>query len=94
MTDSHQNLTKGWKIAIIAAIVIAMAGAGSAAKKDKQDDRFHNHEDRFDKLEDTVPGNSIRPETQDGSHLKRIEVLELKIRKLEAAAQAEQPKPH
>lgn len=48
---SEGQLTTGWKIMIIAALAIALANSGISSLRNREDDRFDNHEKRIDDLE-------------------------------------------
>jgi hypothetical protein len=50
------TLTTGWKVAIIAALLIALANSGISGLRDREDERFENHKQRIDALENKTSG--------------------------------------
>lgn len=93
MSDSGRPLTTGWKIAIVAALLIALANGGVSALREQGERQFRNHEERIDDLENRVRGNRASPEGIERSHEKRIEALENKVRELQAVLDAAKAKP-
>lgn len=77
--DSPQTLGCGWKIAIILALLVALANSGLSTLKEREDDRFSNHEDRIDKLENAVFGNDLGTAPREDSHAHRLEALESQV---------------
>ena len=54
MPDGGQPLTTRWKIAIVAALLIALANGGVDAVRRDAECRYQNHEQRIDLLENKV----------------------------------------
>ena len=89
MTDSSQALTRGWKIAIVLALVIALANSGISTLQEREDDRFKNHEDRIDKLENAVFGNDVGTAPRENSHSQRIEAMESRLNAIQESENAD-----
>lgn len=83
MSDSPQAFTGGWKITIIGALLIALANGGISGLRDRENDRFKNHEARMDELENLVFGNDIGTAPRENSLTNRIESLEKQLDAIE-----------
>lgn len=53
-TDRGQPLTTGWKVAIVAALLIAVGNTGVSNLRSREEQRHQNHERRIDALENKV----------------------------------------
>jgi hypothetical protein len=51
ITKADGGFITGWKVAIIAQLVIALANSGISSLRSREDVRFENHEKRIDGLE-------------------------------------------
>ena len=80
------EFTRGWKIAIVIALVVALANSGMSTLGDREQRRFENHEGRIDELENMVRGNDVGTASRENSHNARIEFIEKRLE-----AMAEQP---
>ena len=54
MPDAGKPLTTGWKVAIVAALLIALGNTGVGALRSQEEQHFRNHEKRIDDLENQV----------------------------------------
>ena len=83
MSESPNGLTAGWKIAIVLALLIALANGGLSALSQREQERFTNHEERIDKLENVVRGNEVGTAPREASIEARLEALEKRIQSIE-----------
>ena len=91
MRESSNGLTTGWKITIVVALLIALANGGVSALSEREQQRFANHEDRIDKLENSVFGNDVGTAPREESLETRIAELEKQIQSIKD--RAEDPEP-
>jgi hypothetical protein len=53
-SDMGRPLTGGWKLAIVAALVIALANSGIDSLRSREQQHHRNHEQRIDALENKI----------------------------------------
>jgi hypothetical protein len=52
--EKQYRLTIGWKGAIIVALLFAIGNSGVDALRNREEQRFQNHEKRIDELENRI----------------------------------------
>jgi hypothetical protein len=53
-TNRGQPLTTGWKVGIVAALLIAAGNTGVSSLRGREEERHQNHERRIDALENKI----------------------------------------
>jgi len=67
----------------VIALLVALGNNGLSTLRDREQQRFQNHEARIDELESMVLGNDVGTSPRENSHNTRSETLEKRLDAIE-----------